>query len=68
MNKILVFLLFILPLKLIGQSPYFNEIPFLFNENNYKLSCLANDTAGYLYIGTNKGVFYFDGYNFNKIK
>ncbi len=67
MNRILVFLLFILPLKLVGQSPYFNEIPFLFNENNYKLNCLANDTAGYLYIGTNKGVFYFDGYNFNKL-
>lgn len=64
MNRIVFLLLFILPFKISAQTPYFNELPMVYNEYTFKVNCLATNKQGYLYLGTNKGVFLFDGYKY----
>lgn len=64
MNKIFLYILLLLPINLVAQSPLFNKTTLNINEVNYKIKCLANNKDGYLYLGTDKGVFYYDGFHF----
>lgn len=64
MNRIILLLLFLIPIESLAQSPLFNKTTLNFNEVNYKIKCLANNRQGYLYLGTDKGVFCFDGFHF----
>ena len=64
MNRLLAILLFVFPIQLLAQTPLFNKTVLNINEVNYKIKCLTNDKEGYLYLGTDKGVFYYDGFHF----
>lgn len=64
MNRLLAILLFLLPLPTLAQSPLFNKNVLNINEINYKIKCLTNNADGYLFLGTDKGVFYYDGFHF----
>ena len=64
MNRFFVILLFLIPLPALAQSPLFNKNVLNINEINYKIKCLTNNAEGYLFVGTDKGVFYYDGFHF----
>lgn len=64
MNKVILYIFLLLPIQLVAQSPLFNKTVLNINEINYKIKCLANNKQGYLYLGTDKGVFYYDGFHF----
>jgi len=59
---ILIFILLTTSL-LYGQSPYFRQIPGLNNIGNARINCLYQDQLGFIWIGTNNGVYKFDGIN-----
>lgn len=47
-----------------AQSPLFNKTELTYNDINYKIKRINTDNQGYLYLVTDKGVLYFDGYKY----
>ena len=58
----LVFI-FIMTSFIYCQSPYFRQISGLNNIGNARINCLYQDQLGFMWIGTNNGIFKFDGIN-----
>ncbi len=56
----------LLQTKLFAQQVLFNEHEFVYNNESDKINCLAVNRQGYLYLGTDQGVFYFDGISIYK--
>ncbi|MEO8085266.1 MAG: two-component regulator propeller domain-containing protein [Bacteroidota bacterium] len=63
----LFLLLASLPKISFSQSPFFEEIPFNYQNSAVKVSRILKDKDGWLFFGTDKGLFRYDGINFNKI-
>lgn len=49
------------------QAPIFEEVPFTFRNSDVRISKILKDKDGWLYFGTDHGLFRFDGIRFNKI-
>ncbi len=63
--KIIITLVFILLTTgfLYSQSPYFRQVSGLKDIGNVRINCLHQDHQGFIWIGTNNGVYKFDGIN-----
>ncbi|HZY83080.1 MAG TPA: two-component regulator propeller domain-containing protein [Cyclobacteriaceae bacterium] len=59
---ILLILLFRLPLAF-GQSPYFQQYFLLKKNDPVQIESILKDRTGFMWFGTNKGLFRFDGIN-----
>lgn len=49
------------------QTPFFEEVPFTFRNSDVRISKMLKDSDGWLYFGTDRGLFRFDGIRFTKI-
>jgi ligand-binding sensor domain-containing protein len=49
--------------SLVGQSPHFREYSLLKKDDPIQIKALFQDASGYIWIGSNKGLFRFDGIN-----
>ncbi|MCX6273608.1 MAG: histidine kinase, partial [Bacteroidetes bacterium] len=49
------------------QAPIFEEVPFTFRNSDVRISKILKDKDGWLYFGTDHGLFRFDGIRFSKI-
>lgn len=59
---LLLLLLFRLP-DALGQSPYFQQYYLLKKNDAVQVETILNDRKGFMWFGTNKGLFRFDGIN-----
>jgi ligand-binding sensor domain-containing protein len=59
---LLLFLLFRLP-DAFGQSPYFQQYYLLKKNDVVQIETILKDNKGFMWFGTNKGLFRFDGIN-----
>ena len=55
------------PESLKCQTPFFEEVPFTFRNSDVRISKILKEKDGWLYFGTNRGLFRFDGIRFSKI-
>jgi ligand-binding sensor domain-containing protein len=55
------------PLNVRSQNPFFEEVAFTWQNSPVKTSVILNDSDGWLYFGTDKGLFRYDGFSFTKI-
>ncbi|CAN5573737.1 hypothetical protein BH11BAC1_BH11BAC1_22020 [soil metagenome] len=56
---------FSLPIAIGG--PFFEEVPFTYQNSAVKVSRVLKDKDGWLFFGTDKGLFRYDGIGFKKI-
>src|SRR5688572_3810150 len=52
----------------ISQSPFFENIPFTYRNTALKPQRLLKDREGWLYFGTDQGLFRYDGIVFRKME
>ena len=62
-----IFLFFLAGLIVSSQQPYFREIINSDNFEGGQINCIYQDKTGFIWIGTNKGPFQFDGIYYSKI-
>src|ERR1700754_3082720 len=46
-----------------GQSPYFQQYSLLRKNDAFQVESILKDNKGFMWFGTNKGLFRFDGIN-----
>src|SRR4051812_3107994 len=69
MKKLLAvfsFLLLLIPSLSKGQSPYFQRYFLLRKNEPVQINAVFQDKGGFVWFGTNKGLFKFDGTNQQK--
>ena len=50
-----------------GQQPYFREIAGTSNFDNARIKCIYQDHSGFIWIGTSKGLYKYDGLYFKPL-
>jgi len=50
------------------QKIEFINLPFFKGQNNLRVFSIAQDSTGYMWFGTNDGLYRYDGYNFRSYK
>ena len=67
-SKLLILLLLIslIPLKHSGQVPVIDVLEILKENERVSIKSIYQDTSGYIWLGTNEGLFKFDGVNFEQ--
>jgi ligand-binding sensor domain-containing protein len=63
MNKTAYAILFLLAFKSVAQVPFFQQYNLLKKKESFQVNALAQDTHGFLWIGTTQGLIRFDGKN-----
>jgi ligand-binding sensor domain-containing protein len=69
MTNLRLLILFVLSLQLteaFGQSPYFQQYFLLRKNDAVQVESILKDRKGFMWIGTNKGLFRFDGVNIRR--
>jgi len=56
------------PLFSFSQLPFFEEVPFTYHNAAVKAQRILKDNHGWLYFGTDQGLFRYDGIVFHKIE
>lgn len=62
--KMILLLLLLSSINVSGQKPFFRNIKVPDQVNETTITCLYQDLNSYMWIGTGKGVYKFDGNNF----
>jgi len=52
----------------LDQKIEFINLPFFKGQNNLRVFSIAQDSTGYMWFGTNDGLYRYDGYNFRAYK
>src|SRR4051812_33962638 len=66
-KRIVICLLLTILVKLaIGQTPFFQHYQLLKKNDPVSVNTLFQDKRGYMWFGTNKGLFKFDGKNYRR--
>jgi len=50
-----------------SQTPYFREIANQSNFDNKRINCVLQDPSGFVWVGTESGIYLFDGLHFNPL-
>ena len=50
-----------------SQTPYFREIAKQSNFDNNRINCVLQDPSGFVWVGTENGIYLFDGLHFNPL-
>ena len=58
----------IFPSRSFSQLPFFEEIPFTYHNSAVKTQQIIKDKTGWMYFGTDQGLFRYDGIIFRKIE
>lgn len=66
-NFFSVFMLLLTVTSGYSQIPFFEEVPFTYQNSVVKTSVILKDHKGWMYFGTDKGLFRYDGLAFKKI-
>ena len=64
MNKLWIVFFLLLSLRATAQSPLINKTELNYNDLNYKIKRISINNQGYLFLVTDRGVLYFDGYKY----
>lgn len=64
MNRLWIILFLVFSLSATAQSPLINKTELNYNDLNYKIKRISINNQGYLYLVTDRGVLYFDGYKY----
>ena len=63
MKKSILFLFLLITATLQAQTPYFETYSLLKKNENVQVNVVFQSRAGFMWFGTNKGLFAFDGVN-----
>ncbi len=63
---IVFIILSLFPCKNFGQVPVIDNFDILKENKSVSVSAIYQDTTGYIWVGTNEGLFKFDGVNFEQ--
>src|SRR4051812_13670523 len=63
MKKIILLLFVLISMGLHAQTPYFQTYRLMKKNENVQVNIIFQSRTGFIYFGTNKGLFVFDGLN-----